>query len=290
MAGSNGSCRTSPHNLSRLITAIPVLLAARDGAPREIVLDHVSVIDMTGRAIQRDMAVLIRGDRIAAIERAAGFDVPGARVIDPTGKAAQRRSHGRVPRSRLNGRDARRQLQTPDPTTHTRVKPRGRPACLKAPVHADGKRALGPRKASPPCRSGSRRKEANRLIERVGHSAAESEDPAPEQPVMIDPVIVRDFPATRNVSLKGWIEDEPHPVVSVLEGLDELNPKARVDKITKGAVDARSIRTNVDNVLGNPVRDSRLEIEPRQDAVQEPAHCGAEEEYPHVATGGRLHL
>ena len=70
-----------------LIVAIPVLLAAQDTAPRETVLNHVSVIDMTGRAVQPDMAVLIRGDRIAAIERATGFNHrPGARVIDLTGK------------------------------------------------------------------------------------------------------------------------------------------------------------------------------------------------------------
>ena len=69
-----------------LIAAIPVLLAAQDTAPRETVLNHVSVIDMTGGAVQPDMAVLIRGDRIAAIERATGFNRPGARVIDLTGK------------------------------------------------------------------------------------------------------------------------------------------------------------------------------------------------------------
>ena len=69
-----------------LIATIPMLLAAQDTAPRETVLNHVSVIDMTGRAVQSDMAVLIRGDRIAAIERAAGFARPGARVIDLTGK------------------------------------------------------------------------------------------------------------------------------------------------------------------------------------------------------------
>ena len=63
------------------------LLAAQDAAPRETVLNHVSVLDMTGRAIQPDMAVLIRGDRIAAIERAAGFNVPGARVMDLTGSS-----------------------------------------------------------------------------------------------------------------------------------------------------------------------------------------------------------
>ena len=69
-----------------LIATIPILLAAQDTAPRETVLNHVSVIDMTGRAVQPDMAVLIRGDRIAAVERAAGFNRPGARVINLTGK------------------------------------------------------------------------------------------------------------------------------------------------------------------------------------------------------------
>ena len=69
-----------------LLATIPVLLEAQDTAPRETVLNHVSVIDMTGRTVQPDMAVLIRGDRIATIERAAGFTRPGARVIDLTGK------------------------------------------------------------------------------------------------------------------------------------------------------------------------------------------------------------
>ena len=69
-----------------LIATIPILLAAQGTAPRETVLNHVSVIDMTGRAVQPDMAVLIRGDRIAAIERAASFNRPGARVIDLTAK------------------------------------------------------------------------------------------------------------------------------------------------------------------------------------------------------------
>jgi dihydroorotase-like cyclic amidohydrolase len=69
-----------------LLATIPILLAAQDTAPRETVLNHVSLIDMTGGAVQPDMAVLIRGDRIAAIERAAGFNRPGARVIDLTGK------------------------------------------------------------------------------------------------------------------------------------------------------------------------------------------------------------
>ena len=69
-----------------VIATVPVLFAAQNSAPGETVLNHVSVIDMTGRPIQRDMAVLLRGDRIAAIERAAGFNVPGARVIDLTGK------------------------------------------------------------------------------------------------------------------------------------------------------------------------------------------------------------
>jgi len=65
-----------------LIATIPELLAAQNPAPRETVLNPVSVIDMAGRAIQTDMAVLIRGDRIAAIERSAGLNVAGARVMD----------------------------------------------------------------------------------------------------------------------------------------------------------------------------------------------------------------
>lgn len=69
-----------------VIATVPVLFAAQNSAPRQTVLNHVSVIDMTGRPIQRDMAVLLRGDRITAIERAAGFSVPGARVLDLTGK------------------------------------------------------------------------------------------------------------------------------------------------------------------------------------------------------------
>jgi len=69
-----------------LIAIVPVLLGAQNAAPRETVLNHVSVIDMTGRPVQRDMAVLIRGDRIAAIERAAGLNRSGASVIDLTGK------------------------------------------------------------------------------------------------------------------------------------------------------------------------------------------------------------
>jgi imidazolonepropionase-like amidohydrolase len=54
--------------------------------PRQNRFEHVSVIDMAGGPIQRDMAVLMRGDRIPAIERAAGFNVPGAQVMDLTGK------------------------------------------------------------------------------------------------------------------------------------------------------------------------------------------------------------
>jgi imidazolonepropionase-like amidohydrolase len=46
----------------------------------------IAIVCSEVRPIQRDMAVLVRGDRIAAIERAAGFSVPGARVLDLTGK------------------------------------------------------------------------------------------------------------------------------------------------------------------------------------------------------------
>jgi hypothetical protein len=69
-----------------LIATVPAVLIAQDPAPRELLLNHVSVIDMAGQPIQRDMAVLIRGDRIASVERADGITVSGAQVMDLTGK------------------------------------------------------------------------------------------------------------------------------------------------------------------------------------------------------------
>ena len=71
-----------------LLVALPALLTAQ-GAPRAaaVVLNHLTVIDVAGSSAQRDMAVLIRGSRIAAVGRADAIDVPrGAEVIDLTGK------------------------------------------------------------------------------------------------------------------------------------------------------------------------------------------------------------
>ena len=130
--------------------------------------------------------------------------------------------------------------------------------------------------------------EANRVIEREGRTAAEIDDTAHKQTVMIDEVLIRDWPVTGNPGLELWIEDEIHPLVEVLKSLEELNGKARVDKVADGAVDARSVRTNIDNLLCNPVGNASLVMETRQDVVQESAHGGADEEDSIVATGRRL--
>src|SRR5688572_28176446 len=92
----------------------------------------------------------------------------------------------------------------------------------------------------------------------------------------------RQRPATTDAGVKLWFEDEVNPVVDVMEGLDELDGKAGIDEVADRAVDAGSIRTNVQGVLRNPVRNPSLVIEPGQDAVQEPAHRGSDEEHPQV--------
>ena len=77
---------------------------------------------------------------------------------------------------------------------------------------------------------------------------------------MINEVLVSYCPATADASVELGFEDEKHPVVDVLHGLDELDGKAGIDEISDGAVDASSIRTNVDNLLRKPVRNPGLVI------------------------------
>jgi enamidase len=53
----------------------------------DLAITHVEVVDGTGSAPARDMTVLIRGDRIAAVGRARKVKVPkGVAVLDGTGK------------------------------------------------------------------------------------------------------------------------------------------------------------------------------------------------------------
>lgn len=55
--------------------------------PQPLVLTHVNVIDVTGAPVKADMTVVITGDRIISIDRAAKARVPqGARVVDVRGK------------------------------------------------------------------------------------------------------------------------------------------------------------------------------------------------------------
>jgi imidazolonepropionase-like amidohydrolase len=71
-----------------LIVALPALLTAQE-SPRApaVVLNHITIVDVVGSSARRDMAVVIRGTRIAAVGRADAIEVPrGAEVIDLTGK------------------------------------------------------------------------------------------------------------------------------------------------------------------------------------------------------------
>ena len=73
-----------------LIIALPVLLLAQQSplAP-DVVLNHVTLIDVATSAVRRDMAIVIRGNRIAAVNRANAIEIErNARVVDLTGKFA----------------------------------------------------------------------------------------------------------------------------------------------------------------------------------------------------------
>ena len=62
-------------------------MIALPGLLQLVAVTHATVIDMTGAPARRDMTVVVRGDRIAAMGPAASTRVPpGARVIDGRGK------------------------------------------------------------------------------------------------------------------------------------------------------------------------------------------------------------
>ena len=62
-------------------------LWAQKPQARELALTHVTVIDMTGAPLKRDMTVVIAGNRIKAIARSSQIRLPrGAEVINATGK------------------------------------------------------------------------------------------------------------------------------------------------------------------------------------------------------------
>lgn len=70
-----------------VIVAFPMLLSAQGVGPsRTTVLNHVTVIDVNGSPPRRDMAVVITGNRIAAVDLAGRVRVPpNAQTIDASG-------------------------------------------------------------------------------------------------------------------------------------------------------------------------------------------------------------
>src|SRR5271167_3069924 len=66
---------------------VMVLSFVEAQAASSIVITHVTVIDVRTGEHQRDMVVLVTDNRITAVEPARGrHPVPGARVVDGTGK------------------------------------------------------------------------------------------------------------------------------------------------------------------------------------------------------------
>jgi imidazolonepropionase-like amidohydrolase len=69
------------------IVAAPVLPSGQVSRPtRTTVLNHVSVVDVNGGLTRPDMAVVITGDRITAVEPARRNHPAGADIVDATGK------------------------------------------------------------------------------------------------------------------------------------------------------------------------------------------------------------
>jgi imidazolonepropionase-like amidohydrolase len=72
-----------------LLLLSPAALRAQSQSsqPKPLVFTHVTIIDVTGRPAQRDMTVVIIGDRIAQIGKTGKIRVPNqAQVIDAAGK------------------------------------------------------------------------------------------------------------------------------------------------------------------------------------------------------------
>src|SRR5882724_5791240 len=73
-----------------LVVPIPAVVIAElksELQQRPLVLTHVSVIDTAGASVQQDMMVVIVGDHIAGVGKAAEVNVPkSAQVIDARGK------------------------------------------------------------------------------------------------------------------------------------------------------------------------------------------------------------
>ena len=69
------------------IVAAPILPSGQVSRPiRTTVMNHVAVVDVIGGATKHDMAVVITGNRITAVEPARSNHPAGADIVDATGK------------------------------------------------------------------------------------------------------------------------------------------------------------------------------------------------------------
>jgi imidazolonepropionase-like amidohydrolase len=91
---SRSSRGTAPRAGARMLVALATgclfmlrSFAAGPSPPTPLVLDHVTVIDVTGGPALADRIVIVSGDRISAIAKSGSIRIPdGAQIIDGHGK------------------------------------------------------------------------------------------------------------------------------------------------------------------------------------------------------------
>jgi imidazolonepropionase-like amidohydrolase len=70
-----------------ILSALPLIKTQKDSGQRLLIINHVTLIDVTGNPLQPDMTLEIRGERISKISRSSQTQFPnGATVIDATGQ------------------------------------------------------------------------------------------------------------------------------------------------------------------------------------------------------------
>jgi hypothetical protein len=86
--GRTGTIAPGSHHAQRTASTVGYW-PARFGRQSAIVLNHIAVIDVAQSAVRPDMAIVIRGARIAAIDRPNAPAIPrDAHVLDLAGKFA----------------------------------------------------------------------------------------------------------------------------------------------------------------------------------------------------------
>jgi imidazolonepropionase-like amidohydrolase len=69
------------------LSALPLIKSTENAKPRSLVINHVTIIDVTGNPLQVDMAITVDGGRITRISPASEAELPnGARIYDASGK------------------------------------------------------------------------------------------------------------------------------------------------------------------------------------------------------------